>query len=284
MRIGQATRRLHEEQPDTGHFGRHLVHIAAQDGREVGIDHGGVATADELHHRTGAVRGADLGETHLARDALGGLLVRRIAVGVHEHDGGTAQTRVVGGPQALAQVFFVQCGDHLAMRAHALFGLDHAFVQQLGQDDVPVEKARTVLVGDAQGIAETAGCDQQRGLALALQQGVGGHRGAHLHALDQIGGDRLPGLQTEQVADAGHGCVTVLLGILGQQLVGDQGAVGALAHDVGEGAATVDPELPAGCGGIAHGVSLTGRRPSGRPGHRCRRAHAAGARAVRCRG
>ena len=42
--------------------------------------------------------------------------------------------------------------------------------------------------------------------------------------------------------------VVVALGILGQQLVRDQRAVGAARHDVGEGAAAVDPELPAGAG------------------------------------
>jgi hypothetical protein len=52
------------------------------------------------------------------------------------------------------------------------------------------------------------------------------------------------------VADAGHGGVEVVLGILGQQLVGDEGAVGAARHDVGKGAAAVDPELP------VHAVSV----------------------------
>jgi hypothetical protein len=78
----------------------------------------------------------------------------------------------------------VQRLHHLALRAHALVRLDHLAVQQLGQHDVAVEQARPVLVGDAQRIAKAARGDQQRGLALALQQRVGGDRGAHLHALD----------------------------------------------------------------------------------------------------
>jgi hypothetical protein len=71
MRVGQAARRLHEEQLHARHLAGDLLHVAAQDGREVGIDHGGVAAADELHHRAGFVRGADLREADFARDAFG---------------------------------------------------------------------------------------------------------------------------------------------------------------------------------------------------------------------
>ncbi len=53
-----------------------------------------------------------------------------------------------------------------------------------------------------------------------------------------------PGRKTEQVADARHGRVAILLGVVGQQLVRDERAVGIARHDVGEGAAAVDPELP----------------------------------------
>jgi hypothetical protein len=125
-----------------------------------------------------------------------------------------------------AQMRFVQRLHHVALRADALLGLDHAAVQQLGQHDAPVEQARAVLVGDAQRVAKAARGDQQRGLALALQQRVGGHRGAHLHALDVLRRHRLAGQQSQQVADAGHRRVAVLLGVVAEQLVRDQPAVG----------------------------------------------------------
>ena len=54
-RIGQAAVGLHEQQPDAGQFAGHLGHVAAQDGREVGVDHRGVAPGDQLHQRTGLV-------------------------------------------------------------------------------------------------------------------------------------------------------------------------------------------------------------------------------------
>ena len=63
--------------------------------------------------------------------------------------------------------------------------------------------------------------------------------------IDEVGRDRRIGRQTEQVADAGDGGVAVLLGVLAEQLVGGERAVGPAADDVGEGAAAVDPELPA---------------------------------------
>ena len=84
VRVGQPAGRLHEEQLDARHLRGHLLHIAAQDRRQVGIDHRGVAAADEFHHRAGLVAGADLREAGLARQARRRLLVRREAVAVHE--------------------------------------------------------------------------------------------------------------------------------------------------------------------------------------------------------
>ena len=254
--IREAARRLHEEQLHARHFAGHLVHIAAQDGREVGVHHRGVTPAHQLHHGAGGVRCAHLREARFARNACGGFFVRGVAVAVHEHDGCTAQARVVGRPQPFLQVRFVQRLDHIAMSAHALLRLDHALVQQLGQHDVAVKDAWAVLVGDAQRVLEALGSDEQRGLALTLQQRVGGHRGTHLHALHQVGRHRFAGREAQQVANARHGRVLVLLGVLGQQLVRDQGPVRALAHHIGEGASSVDPELPAwgGIEGCGHGL------------------------------
>ena len=62
------------------------------------------------------------------------------------------------------------------------------------------------------------------------------------------GRHRLARLQAQQMADAGHSRVTVLLGVVAEQFVCDQCSVRALADNVGEGAAAVDPELPLRCG------------------------------------
>ena len=65
------------------------------------------------------------------------------------------------------------------------------FIQHRRQRDGEVEQPRAGLVADAQRIRKTAIDDQQGAVALALQQRVGGDRGAHLHRVDQAGGDRL---------------------------------------------------------------------------------------------
>ena len=245
LRIGQATGRLHEEQAHARHFAGHLVHIAPQNGRQVGVHHGGVAPADELHHGAGFVRGAYLREAYFAGQPCGGSFVFGIAVAVHEHHRHAAQALVELGLQARAQRRLVQRLQHGALRIKAFLGLQHGGVQKFGQHNVAVEQARAVLVGNAQRVAKTPRGDQQCGLALPFQQCVGGHGGAHLHALHLVWRDGLAGLQAQQMAYASHCGVPVLLGVLAQQLVRHQRAIGALAHDVGEGAAAVYPELPA---------------------------------------
>ena len=90
MCIGEATRRLHEEQLYARHLAGHLLHVAAQDGRQVGIHHGRIAPADKLHHRAGFMRAADLREPNVLRNAFGRLFMRRVAVTVHKNDGNTA--------------------------------------------------------------------------------------------------------------------------------------------------------------------------------------------------
>ena len=244
MGIGQATRGLHEVQRHARHLTGHLLDIAAQDGRQIRVHHRGVASAHPLHQGAGLVRRTHLGKTQLARQLCRLHLVRGVTVTMHEHDGHTAQTAPMGGLQLCRQVRHIQGLQHLTMRTHALLRLDHLGVEQLGQHNVPVKQARSVLVGDAQGIAKALGGDQQGRLALALEQRIGGHGGAHLHARHQRGGDGLVGLQAQQMPNARHRRVAVVLGVVAEQFMGDQGAIGSLAHDVGEGAASIDPELP----------------------------------------
>ena len=69
-------------------------------------------------------------------------------------------------------------------------GFNHTAVQQLWQHHVAVKQARAILVSNAQCVPEAFGRDQQRGLAFALKQGVGGHGRAHLYAVHHVGTDR----------------------------------------------------------------------------------------------
>ena len=246
VRIGEPARGLHEEQLDARHFSRNLLDVAPKDGREIGINHGRIPAADELHHRAGFVRSADLRETHLLRDAFGGQFVLAVPVAMQEDDRDAAQTALPRRFQFLGQRRLVRRREHLAARAHALPCFDHRAVQQLGQHDVPVEQPRSVLIGDSQRIAKALRSHQQRCLALALEQGVGGDGSTHLHAVDHVGRDGLARLQAQQVSDARDGRVLVVFRVFRQQLVREQRAVRPFGDDVRESAAAVDPELPAG--------------------------------------
>ncbi len=157
-----------------------------------------------------------------------------------------------GGFEIAPRERLVQRRHDLAVRAHALVHLDHLAIEEFREPDVAVEYPRPVLVGDAQLVAEAAGDEERRGLALPLQQRIGGDRRAHLHRLDALDGNRPVRCHVQEMPDGGESRVAIALGILGEQLVGEDGSVGTPGDDVRERAASVDPELPAGGMGGAH--------------------------------
>ena len=89
-----------------------------------------------------------------------------------------------------------------AVGAHPLARLDHPGIEHLRQHDMPVEEPRAVLVGEAELLAEPLRRDQHHRLALALEQRVGGDRGAHLDAGDAVRRDRGVRAEPEKAADA----------------------------------------------------------------------------------
>ena len=95
-RVGQAAVGLHEQQRDACQFAGHLGHVPAQDGRQVGVHHGGVAPGDQLHQRAGPVRLRHLGEADGAGDGADPGFVRRVAVAVHADHGGGPESVLVG--------------------------------------------------------------------------------------------------------------------------------------------------------------------------------------------
>ncbi len=257
-RVGEAAVRLHEEKARAAELGRHPVDIAPEDRREIGVDHGGVAAAHQLHQRAHLMADRHLGEAQPAREIGGVALMPGKAVAMQEDDRRRADAGSVSGSKIGFEPRQIERGQHLALGGDALVGLDDALVELLRQDDMALEQLRPVLIADAQRVAEAPGDHQHGALALALQQRVGGDRRAHLHRGDGGAGDRRIGGKAEQVADALDRRVAVALGIVGEQLVGQQRAVRAARHHVGERAAAVDPELPAG---LAHAPApASGRR------------------------
>ena len=154
--IGEAARRLHEVEVHARHLGGDGVDVAAQDRREIGIDHGRVAAAHQLHQRAHLVRHAHLGEAGRARQSLGGELVRGEAPAMHEDDRHARQARGARRLQVGGQHRLVERPHQRAVGADPLVGLDHLGIEQLGQDDVRLEQLRPLLVADAQRIAKAA--------------------------------------------------------------------------------------------------------------------------------
>ncbi len=134
--------------------------------------------------------GRDLGEADVARDLGDAPLVLGEAIAVHEDDGDRADAGVERLLQREAGGLLVERRQHPAVRIDALVDLDHALVQHLRQDDAAGEQLRPVLVADAQRVGEALGDGEHHPVALALQQRVGGDRGAHLHRLDPLGRNR----------------------------------------------------------------------------------------------
>ena len=236
--------RLHEHQPGRAEFSRHRLDIAAQDRREVGVDDGGVAAGHQLHQRARAVAGGDLGEADVARDLGHAPLVFGEAIAVHKDDGDRADAGVERVLEGHTRRLLVERRQHAAFRVDPLVDLDHPLVEHLGQHDVAGEQLRPVLVTDAQGVGEALGDRQHHPIALALQQRVGGDRGAHLYRLDPLGRDRRAGIEPQHLANALHSRVPVALRVLRQQLLGDDLPVRRARHHVGERPAPIDPELP----------------------------------------
>ncbi len=243
-RVGQAPVRLHEHEAHAAELLCNPVHVPSQDGRQVGVHHRGVPARHELHQRAHLVRHGNLRVADGARQLRDFLLVLPVAVAVHEHDRDGAIALAIGRFEVAADLPGLERNQHLPSSADALLHLDNFRIEELGQDDVPVEDARPVLVGDAQRVAKTARDEEHGALALALEERIGRHGGAHLHDLDLFAGDGCAGGDCEQLAYPGDRGIAVAAGILGEQLVGEDAPVRAQGDDIGESAAAVDPELP----------------------------------------
>ena len=180
-------------------------------------------------------------------------LVRRIAVGVHEHD--------CDGVIALG-LRFGERGAHALgigrrldgpVREHALVDLDHARIELLGLLNVAGEDFWPRLVADLERVAEAARRHQQRALAAPFEQGVGRNRRPHLDGPDRARRDRLARAKAEEAADGFDRGVGIGR-TLGEELGRAEAPARVAPDHVGEGAAAVDPEFPSSRGGADRGL------------------------------
>src|SRR5437660_12157228 len=183
---------------------------------------------------------------------------------VHQHDRGRAIALAIRRFEIAPGPFELERNQYIAASADALLHLDDFRIQKFRQDDVPVEDARPVLIGDAQRVAKAARNEEHGALALALQKRVGRDGRAHLYDLDLFAGDGRAGGDCEQLAYSGDRGVAVAAGILGEQLEGDDAAVRAKGDDIGKRTAAVDPELPPGLAGRHCRIHSTGSTANAR--------------------
>ena len=239
------------------------------------------------------MRHRHLAKTDAPRQCCQLLLMRREAIAMHQHQCQRAITARKGRHQIAfgsRQRPGIQRKQHFAACADALVHLDHVAIEQLRQTDMPVKNARAVLIGNAQGITKATRHHQQGALALALEQGIGGHGSTHLHRFDGLTGNGIALTQPEEMPDAGQRRIGIAIRVLRQQLVRQQHAIRTPRHQIGEGASTIDPELPffivSGCFHIGitpalatdsmglhngdghHCAAFTSAHCSGKAGHR----------------
>jgi hypothetical protein len=139
---------------------RHLRHIATQDRREVGIDHGGVAARDELDQRGNLVTGRHLRKAQVARECRHLALMRGMAIGVHEHDRDRLEAVGLGLHQRGAHGGEIGRSLHGAVGAHALGDFDDALVEDFRLDDMAGENLRAGLVADLERVTKPLGDEQ----------------------------------------------------------------------------------------------------------------------------
>ena len=240
----------------------------------MGVDHGGLAATHQLGEWADLGRYGDLRKAGGARQRRHAALVSGAAKPVEESHRHGPVAGAEGLLQSAPGLLVVEFSHDRAVGGHTLVHLEHTLVHRRRQMNVEREDPGTVLVADAQRVAEPSRGHEQGGLAAALEQRIGGHRGAHAHLGDVRGRYGLGSGDPEQVAHSLHGGVGVAIRVFREQLAGDERSVGATSDHVGEGAAAVDPEVPAipepglwRCGvraSAAHGVRLPrapGRRP-----------------------
>ena len=170
-------------------------------------------------------------------------LVRRIAIGVHEHDRDGVVALSARFGERGAHALRIRSGLDRAVREHALVDLDDAGIELLGLYDVPREYARARLVADLERIAKAARGHEQRALAPPLEQRIGGDGRSHLDGANGAGRNRLARSEAQEPTDRLDRRVRISWA-LGQKLHRMQPPARIAADHVGERAAAIDPEVP----------------------------------------
>ena len=115
------------------------------------------------------------------------------------------------------------------------------------------ENVRAGLVVNGERVAKPLSRHENGRRAAPLQQRIGGDGGAHLHRLNALARRRCARPQVQGAPDALNRRIGVQLGVFGQHFERAEPAVGRARDHVGEGAAAINPKLPARFGRLGHG-------------------------------
>ena len=244
--------RLHEERLALPQRARQPFDIAAQNRREVGIGTGRVRAPDQLGERRDAVAHRDLLETRLDSEFGERAFVRGVAIPVHQRDGDRAQARVARASRNPASAASRSSGRSTSPSAVTRSSISSTSrVSGAGLTIAQREDVGPFLRTDREQVGKPAGDRQQHRLALALEQRVGGDRGADADLGVRQRSRAHPG-QPSHRFDRGVG---VVRRVFRKQLGGVQRAARIARDDVGERPPAVDPELPA-IRALRHAASL----------------------------
>jgi len=138
----------------------------------------------------------------------------------------------------------IECEHGPAVRVDTLVRLQHLPVQRCGAHDVLGENVGAGLIADEQGIGKARRRDEQHRLTLALEQCVGADGRTDLEHLDMsLAALASLGCGIENRSNRRQRRVRPVR--RGQNLAHVQVMLRGQADQVGEGAAAIDPELPA---------------------------------------
>ncbi len=243
---GDAARRHHQQQGTRDAFllqvGLELAEIARHARQHVGVGDGGRGALVLADLRTDLAGERDRHARQLlGQDRAGAPLMRFGGEAVQEADGDGLDFAAAQLGRDVAHRLLVERQQHGAVGRHPL-GYAEAQIarhQRIGPLHVDVVLLEAVLPGHLERVAEALGGEQRGAGALALDQRVGGERGAVHHQTD-IG---RPALGLGQ--DGAHAFQHGALGRVGrgQELDGVSPSIvrySGLQHNVGESAADID--------------------------------------------
>ncbi len=208
---------------------------------QVGVGGGGLAAGQHPHLPGDLRRRHRVGKADLPGDLSEPHLRRRVRVGVECDDRHRVESVFPQCAEGLPRHLLVEGLRLLAVRPDPAGELDDPLVERARLADLELEELGPLLGSDLEEVSETSIGHQQGARTAPLQQRVGGHRGSQLDRA----GRRKPAWREragslEDLPDPLHG-----RGVGGEDLGGVEAPVGRDADAVGEGAAAVDPELPA---------------------------------------